>query len=185
MDLPLFDLVARQNAAFRQTEKPQIRNEDGKRAEILLRLQQGPLSTFDAERLVHRGQAVIGALRNEGHQIELQTIGNASYYVYQGYRRLVKVTPELQEAYYKTEHWRKVSRERKLLDNWACRQCFTDRKLETHHWRYRLFKEDVREDLITLCVECHAFVHDVIKGSCVHFPRSVDESIARRIMEES
>jgi 5-methylcytosine-specific restriction endonuclease McrA len=163
--------------------QPAINNRAGKRAEVLARVQAGPLSTFDCERQYHRGQATINDLVKRGHRIELETINGVSHYVYRGHESRVKVTPEMQDAYYESEHWKAVSQRRKELDGFRCCQCGTSRDLETHHKVYRLFAEDVQRELITYCAKCHTEEHDHICGSQVHFPRFFDEATARRIME--
>jgi hypothetical protein len=153
------------------------------RQKMLERLKAGPLSTFDAERIVHRGQAVIGSLRERGHIIELTDINGVPSYRYIGHEPRVKVTQELQEAYYQTAHWRELARRRKELDGFRCQECKTAEALETHHWRYELFQEDLQHDLITFCRDCHQAVHRCAGGSGMHFPRSVSEEIAQRIRE--
>lgn len=185
MDLPLFELAARRSSLFDEHEprqRPEVRNEDGKRAEMLARLRTGPLSTYDAERLVHRGQAVIGALRDDGHKIELEKVNGLDHYVYYGPgHRRVRISKSLQEAYYQGAHWRETALARKRVDAFTCQQCGASDELETHHWRYQLFAESVEHDLITLCRTCHGNIHDAISGSSVHFPRTVTEDIVRRI----
>lgn len=163
--------------------KPKIREASDKREKMLERLKAAPLSTFDAERLVHRGQAVIGSLRERGHIIELTEINGVPSYRYIGHEPRVKVTLDLQEAYYKTAHWRELARRRKEFDGFRCQECKSTQELETHHWRYELFREDLERDLITFCHDCHERVHRCAAGSEMHFPRSVSEEIANRIRE--
>lgn len=164
--------------------QPAIRNRAAKRQEMLDRLKKGPLSTFDCEHLFPpRGQATIGELRARGTLIDTVKINGVDHYVLRGHVVRVKVTPEMQDAYYESEHWKAVSQRRKELDGFRCCQCGTSRDLETHHKVYCLFAEDVQRELITYCAKCHTEEHDHICGSQVHFPRFVDEATARRIME--
>lgn len=163
-------------------EKPKVRNASVKRAEMLERLKAGPLSTFEAERLHHRGQATIGALRDEGHQIELIKIDEVDHYRYCGYEPRIKVTPEMQEAYYFSVHWKEASRQRREIDGYHCQRCKSNQELEVHHWRYELFHENVERDLITFCATCHQDVHECASGSKgMHFPRWVDAETAARL----
>lgn len=153
----------------------------GKLATMLDRLKLGPLSTFEAERFIHRGQATIHQLQQQGHRINLEWIDGIQHYVYVDFRKQVRVSKTLQEKYYATRHWRTKAAERKELDGFRCRQCGATEKLQTHHWRYNLFAENVRLDLITLCEECHKRIHSTIKGSGVHFPNHVEADLAARI----
>ncbi len=172
-------------AAVEPRPMPEIRNADGKRARMLQRLKAGPLTTFEAERIVHRGQATIGQLRGEGHVIELVDKGDRQLYVYREYRPKVRLTKSDQDAYYATPHWRAIAYERKEIDGFACVQCGSTEELATHHWQYNLFDEDVMHDLITFCSECHSRTHQAISGSGVHFPRSAYQHIQERIWEET
>lgn len=62
-------------------------------------------------------------------------------------------------AYLQTQHWRDTRKERLKLDGGICVNCGKKkRKLEVHHKQYRFWKEDVRNDLISLCRKCHEFV---------------------------
>lgn len=168
--------------------KPVVRNADGKRRAMLERLQDGPLSTYEAERLVycgepvHRGQAIIGALRAEGHCIKLESIAGADHYVYYGQHVvLVPVSKSMREAYYATNHWKAIALERKERDGFACQQCRAIDTIETHHWRYNLFAESVDHDLITFCRACHQSIHELMAARAVHFPRQITEELAARI----
>ena len=180
--LDLFEFVQLQ--AERQSAPapmPEIRNAQGQRSAVLTRLRSGPLSTFDAERIVHRGQATIGQLRNDGHRIDSVNLDGVDQYVYRGHSPTIKVVKTMQAAYYETSHWCRTAADRKDFDHRSCCQCGSAELLQTHHWRYNLFAESVEFDLITLCRECHLRLHESIKGSCVHFPRRIDTALAARI----
>lgn len=63
------------------------------------------------------------------------------------------------EEYYRTEHWRNISKERKSRDGWRCVVCAAVDKLQVHHNCYdRLGHEDLF-DLVTLCERCHKIYH--------------------------
>ena len=156
-----------------------------KRAAVLQRLKEGPVSCHDADHIVHRGQAVVGDLKDRGHLIDTVSLNGQLCYIYQGYRPRVKVTQTMQDAYYETQHWKQLARLRKDRDGWQCVQCGCKENLDTHHWRYNLFAESLESDLITLCKPCHKAVHIAVSGSSVHFPRRVDEAIAARLRGES
>lgn len=45
-------------------------------------------------------------------------------------------------------------------DGWKCQACGAMTNLETHHWQFRSHSgDDSEENLITLCVSCHAEMH--------------------------
>lgn len=124
---------------------------------------------------------MIHSLICEGHKIIRQPIDGVDHYVYVGRTKRVQVPKSLQEVYYASSEWKRVAAERKHRDDFSCRQCGATEDLETHHWRYPLFCENVQYDLITFCAACHQAIHEAIAGSRVHFPRFVTEELARRI----
>jgi hypothetical protein len=151
---------------------------------VLARLRQGPLTTIDCELLVHRGQAFIRTLRKRGHVIHTKRIDGVNTYVYEKFEPVTQTTPLIREAYYKTQHWRELSKKRKEFDGFACVQCKTTTNLETHHLRYELFEESLNYDLLTLCHECHKGMHEAASGSRnMHFPLSVTQLQFERIKE--
>jgi 5-methylcytosine-specific restriction endonuclease McrA len=45
-------------------------------------------------------------------------------------------------------------------DSWRCQSCGTMLSLEVHHKKFRSHSgQDSEENLITLCVDCHASAH--------------------------
>ena len=45
-------------------------------------------------------------------------------------------------------------------DGWRCQSCGTMSNLEIHHKQFRSHSgEDSEENLITLCIRCHAGIH--------------------------
>ena len=179
-ELPLFSSV-NQACVVERTEQPDSDNYSQKKAEILAAIQQDDVSCVDVETRWHRGQAVVGDLRTDGHLID--TIRGV--YRYRGFTRdMVRVSKKsiVRNKYYQTAHWREMAKRRKEYDGWKCVQCGATDSLETHHWRYELFNEDL-SDLVTLCVVCHEWMHDCVKGSGVHFPGAIPQHIYERIMD--
>lgn len=62
-----------------------------------------------------------------------------------------------QRYLFETEWWQKVRTERLKIDGFRCANCGTDKNLQVHHTDYSKgwFHEDPRQDLITLCKNCH------------------------------
>jgi hypothetical protein len=178
-ELPLFNHASR--ACVIEATVRSEQSESEKAHEILQHLLKEPLSTTFVESNWHRGQAAIGVLRDEGHVID--TVQRQ--YVYRGYNPgRVKVSKELQSMYYTTSHWRAKAFERKQKDGFACTRCGSRVELETHHWKYDLFNESI-DDLETFCHSCHEWIHGIVKGSSVHFPRWIDKAVADRIKSEA
>lgn len=146
-------------------------------------LQGGIRTCRDIDRLTNsRGQALLGELRSSGHEIQTVCIDGQNCYEYIGRNgSMVKVPKSAQDTYYQTTHWKTTARLRKEVDGWKCCQCGEESQLETHHWVYNLFHEDIETELITLCRQCHGFVHECIKGGACHFPRRIPVETAKRL----
>lgn len=64
--------------------------------------------------------------------------------------------------YLKTDHWAKLSTERKDIDGHKCVCCGSTDKLEVHHCTYENGWYDTSiDDLRTVCHKCHRLVHQV------------------------
>ena len=56
--------------------------------------------------------------------------------------------------------YRKLHRQILQRDGWRCQVCGNMQRLEVHHIKFRSYAgDDSEENLITLCVECHALMH--------------------------
>jgi hypothetical protein len=64
--------------------------------------------------------------------------------------------------------WQQLRNQRLTIDNHRCAACnrsSEEIRLECHHRHYKTFwHEDVHRDLLTLCVQCHEAVTNVIRG---------------------
>jgi hypothetical protein len=83
--------------------------------------------------------------------------------------RLIMVTDEIKDAYYRSSHWLDIRQKRFEMDGFACTQCKDELSiLHCHHITYEdLFSEDVRFHLQTLCEGCHKHVHKMAR---IKFP---------------
>lgn len=147
--------------------------------EYLIRRGRCPCKEIENE--FQRGQAPIRELRIDGHVIDTRKIEGVSVYVYRGFNRRIRVTDRLRDSYYESAHWKQAATERKSVDGFTCSQCGDRNRLQTHHWRYDLFSEDILFDLQTLCEGCHERLHQRLRGSKVHFPTSVTPVVAREL----
>jgi hypothetical protein len=151
-------------------------------AHALKILRTAPLSNVEWSEL-HPGSRLAPAvekLRN-GHGFDITGDGS----VEQPYRlkdsealpTLVFVTDEIKQMYYDSEHWREIRGRRLQLDSYACVLCRRVEDLQCHHITYNLFAERLCE-LITVCDECHATLHD---KSRLKFPSGMLIEHARRL----
>lgn len=64
--------------------------------------------------------------------------------------------------YLNSLHWRETRKKRLGIDEYKCTICESTQNLNVHHINYtRLGKEDIDNDLVTLCHQCHAMLHRV------------------------
>ena len=62
--------------------------------------------------------------------------------------------------YMKSYKYQRKRKARLKMDNYECQQCGSQIHLNCHHKSYhRLGKEDIKEDLIIVCQECHNAIH--------------------------
>ena len=62
--------------------------------------------------------------------------------------------------YIKSKVWKKKRNERLSFDGYRCRQCGSAQNLRVHHITYERLGHEEMDDLITLCKDCHAKVHE-------------------------
>ena len=131
-----------------------------------------------------RVETIVHRLRQDKHVIDTVS----GHYIYRhgppiGWQRCHH---SLQAKYLSTQHWRRCSFQRIEMDGCCtlCRRTRPQVKLNAHHWRYNLFKEDIQRDLQTYCTDCHADIHIVIKNSGVFFPKVLPAEVIERIENE-
>lgn len=69
----------------------------------------------------------------------------------------------LYEEYLKSKDWKIKCQETKERDGNRCQTCLSADELGVHHKTYERFGNELPEDLITLCRECHAAITDSIR----------------------
>lgn len=66
------------------------------------------------------------------------------------------------EKYLRSAAWSEKRTTRLRIDHGRCAICESDQDLNVHHLTYRnIMKEDVQQDLVTLCRPCHAMLHRI------------------------
>lgn len=175
--LPLFGLPQNpdQTAGF---DSPSGGRES-RAAEVLNALASGPKTTHDLLQVSsHRFAVDIQKLRESGYKIISSPAGKGCWlYELQGTTKMKRLKKGMQEAYYKCQHWKELSAKRREYDDYQCVMCHCESSLNVHHWDYSLFNESLHH-IMTLCVDCHAWIHGRVK---ISFPKSVDEDIWERL----
>lgn len=74
-----------------------------------------------------------------------------------------------EKEYLKSKEWQMKRIERLKLDDFKCCRCGSPHNLQIHHTNYsNLGNEDVYNDLITLCDNCHESIEKEIRSGYVH-----------------
>lgn len=68
------------------------------------------------------------------------------------------------DNYLKSAEWKKKATNRKQIDDYTCQLCGTrGGLLDVHHFTYyKVGREDVYTDLVTLCPRCHKAIHGMM-----------------------
>lgn len=74
--------------------------------------------------------------------------------------RLLELKNMKYDKYLKTLHWKTRRKEALKAANNKCQLCGSGGELHVHHKNYDRRGEELAEDLIVLCKECHAKHHD-------------------------
>jgi len=61
--------------------------------------------------------------------------------------------------YLQTTEWQTIAAQAKQRSNYRCQICNSPRSLHTHHRTYERRGDELPEDLIVLCAECHELFH--------------------------
>lgn len=76
------------------------------------------------------------------------------------------MTKQEYRKYLRSDHWVETRRKRKRIDGYKCYLCGKKKHLNVHHLRYvNIGNEDVENDLVTLCRDCHKMLHRIKDGS--------------------
>lgn len=71
------------------------------------------------------------------------------------------ITPKPARVRLDPESYEKLRQQVLQRDGWRCQSCGTMSSLEVHHQTFRSQSgNDFEQNLITLCTECHAHLHN-------------------------
>lgn len=166
-------------------EARQFHTRDEAQAAVLVMLRGGALLTKrEYERAVGDGSRlapIVEQLRNaHGFSIKGHGTLDKPYELEDKLQlpTLARVTPDMQRAYYETDHWLETREKRFELDGYKCRVSFSEEDLRCHHLSYaNLFREPMT-DLLTVCEQ----IHDKIHRSCrLKFPSGLVPHLAELI----
>jgi 5-methylcytosine-specific restriction endonuclease McrA len=74
-------------------------------------------------------------------------------------KRMIQISKQPRQSLTR-ERYRELHRQVLERDGWRCQACGSMCQLEVHHQQFRSRSgDDIEQNLITLCVECHAGVH--------------------------
>lgn len=156
------------------------RNSDIRDA-ILKLLKQSPQTSLQLKEIHWRFSASIQSLRIRGHEISTSRgVDGVHIFTWTRFIERVRVTEEMELAYYLSPHWKVKRRQRLEFDHW-CVHCKSIKRLEVHHWEYDLFNEGL-EDLATYCESCHDWIHER-QHVTTHFPHYVSAEIGARLTQ--
>ena len=78
----------------------------------------------------------------------------------QYHSRYIENAAEMYREYLHTEHYKQKRLLRIQLDDYRCKRCGSGKNLVVHHINYsRLGYPEEIDDMITLCKNCHYYVH--------------------------
>ncbi len=78
------------------------------------------------------------------------------------------------ENYLKSDAWRRKREQRFHIDGYRWVMCGAKHSLQAHHLTYnRIYHEDVRKDLVTLCKRCHNDVHGFLSDDKKYYPKQM------------
>ncbi len=63
--------------------------------------------------------------------------------------------------YLSSAEWEEIKNQRLKIDNFKCVICKSKDKLYCHHLTYGRIFEEKLTDLITLCLNCHRWIHKI------------------------
>ena len=64
------------------------------------------------------------------------------------------------QEYLQSDHWKQFAADAKERAGNRCQLCNSDGELHTHHRTYDRLGEELPEDVVVLCADCHAKFHD-------------------------
>ena len=71
------------------------------------------------------------------------------------------ISAEEKAKYLRSNEWKQKKQIRLILDDNKCAKCGNTNNLQLHHINYsRLTHEDIIDDLVILCSECHLELHE-------------------------
>lgn len=71
-----------------------------------------------------------------------------------------KISPRRRYGYYlQSDHWQALREQALERDNHQCQNCGTQDDLQVHHLAYGKSGDEILEDLVTLCEDCHSELH--------------------------
>ena len=64
------------------------------------------------------------------------------------------------DAYMKSSKWFKIRKKVLKRDSYMCQACMSKNNLDVHHITYEYTGEEVLENLVAICRDCHSELHE-------------------------
>lgn len=72
-----------------------------------------------------------------------------------------KISPRQRYGLYlQYDHWHELRAQALERDGHKCQECGTEDDLQVHHLAYGKAGDDLLDDLVTLCEDCHSQRHE-------------------------
>ena len=73
---------------------------------------------------------------------------------------MINIFPKGARTKLSSEDYSQLKQEILKRDGWRCQNCGASQNLEVHHQQFRSHSgDDAEQNLITLCNDCHEFIH--------------------------
>lgn len=86
--------------------------------------------------------------------IDNQALLASWYRWHHNYRR------RIYDAYIKSDQWKALRKQVLARDGYRCQVCKTQRAAQVHHLTYERFRNELLEDLLSVCMTCHEAIHN-------------------------
>lgn len=77
-------------------------------------------------------------------------------------KQLMFISSAEKLAYMQTEQWKQLKQTRLMIAQYKCECCGSANRLHLHHVTYERLTQELIEDVVILCEECHSKLHSIL-----------------------